>query len=62
MLVVFSNDKTIVFSDFKAISKTIWSPNLYVDNGLQAMACGIDSKSFEGYQFSYPFEMPGNPK
>ena len=34
---------------------------MYVDNGLQAMAAGIDAKSFDGYQFSYPFEMPGCP-
>ena len=34
---------------------------VYVDNGLQAMAAGIDAKSFDGYQFSYPFEMPGCP-
>ena len=35
--------------------------NLYVDNGLQVMAAGIDSKAFDGYQFSYPFAMPGCP-
>ena len=44
------------------LAAAITGVNLYVDNGLQAMACGIDSKSFDGYQFSYPFDMPGNPK
>ena len=36
--------------------------NLYVDNGVREMAAAIDSRSFEGFQFSYPFDMPGNPK
>ena len=38
-----------------------WLRKFVVDNGLQAMAAGIDAKSFDGYQFSYPFEMPGCP-
>jgi len=36
--------------------------NLYVDNGIRAMAAAIDSRSFEGYKFSYPFPMPGDPQ
>ena len=36
--------------------------NLYVDNGVQGMAASVDSRSFEGYKFSYPFDMPGEPK
>ena len=35
--------------------------NLYVDNGVARMAAAIDSQAFQGYKFSYPFEMPGNP-
>jgi len=35
--------------------------NLYVDNGVARMAAAIDSRSFEGYKFSYPFPMPGAP-
>ena len=35
--------------------------NLYVDNGVRAMAAAIDSRSFEGYKFSYPFPTPGMP-
>ena len=33
--------------------------NLYVDNGVRAMAAAIDSRSFEGYKWGYPFPMPG---
>ena len=33
--------------------------NLYVDNGVRAMAAAIDSRSFEGYKWGYPFAMPG---
>ena len=36
--------------------------NLYVDNGIRAMAAAIDSRSFEGYKFSYPFPTPGMPQ
>lgn len=36
--------------------------NLYVDNGIRAMAAAIDSRAFEGYKFSYPFPMPGTPE
>ena len=39
----------------------ITGTNLYVDNGIQVMAAAIDSESFKGYQFSYPFAMPGSP-
>ena len=35
--------------------------NLYVDNGMHGMAAALDSRSFEGYQFTYPFPIPNNP-
>ena len=35
--------------------------NLYVDNGVARMAAAIDSRSFEGFKFSYPFDTPGMP-
>ena len=31
------------------------------DSGVARMAAAIDSRSFEGFKFSYPFAMPGEP-
>ena len=36
--------------------------NLYVDNGVRVMAASVDSESFKGFKFSYPFPMPGEPE
>lgn len=43
------------------LAKAITGVNLYVDNGIQVMAASIDSSSFQGYKFSYPFPTPGMP-
>jgi len=44
------------------LAAAITGVNLYVDNGIQVMAASIDSSSFNGYKFSYPFDTPGMPK
>jgi len=43
------------------LARSITGVNLYVDCGLQAMAAAVDSKTFEGYKFAYPFQTAGMP-